>query len=117
MPCIELNSMFSNWRLDQASHSFTQGEPTWSEGDVELLRLDLSDVLSGPRCLAGQGPVLHHMEFTGGGLQACGSTARSDEFSLQVAPRRASSAVPKVLVSGKNMNNGLIKLSIVTNCV
>ena len=109
MGCIELNSMFSNWQLHQNSHRLTQGEPTWSEGDVDLLRLDLSHVLSGPRCLAGQGPVLHHLQFTGGGLQACRSTARSDEFSLQVAPRRANGALPKFLVRRKNMNNGLIR--------
>jgi hypothetical protein len=94
MSCIDLNSMSSERRL---AHALTQGEPTWSEGDVELLRLDLRDVLGGPRRLARQGPVLHHLQCAGGGLQACGSTARSDELSLQVAPRRASGALSKVL--------------------
>lgn len=73
--------------------------PTWPEGDVQLLWLDLSDVLCGPRGLVAEGPVLDHLQFAGWRLQFGRSTACRHQVTLQIAAGGTSNTLAEVLAA------------------
>ena len=77
--------------------SQSERTPTWSEGDVEPLWLDLSGVHRGSCGLVAQRPVLLHLESAGGELQGRVRAAGRQQVTLQVTAWHAGHPLAKLL--------------------